>query len=130
MARRLSPTQNVIFSAGWALMVALIFLMLARFAGLVLDSPVVFCALVLLGPTISAALCDRLSAIAFGALGLGAGLLVFCLIGAMFFVDYGDWGRVGLMIPLVSLGCLMVNISLWWCIHRLRQPSTPTTATP
>jgi hypothetical protein len=130
MTRALSPAQNAIFSAGWALVIVLILLVLARFANLTLDSIAVLCGLVLLGPVVSAAFCRRLSGVLLGAIGLVIGLLIVGLIAALFFVDLVDWTRLGLVVPLVLLADLIVSVPLWWCIRRFRKISAPTTSTP
>jgi hypothetical protein len=108
----------MLLSAGWALLIVLILLVLAGFAGLILDGPAVFCALILLGPIVSAVFCDRLNGVLLGAVGLGAGLLIADLIAAVFFTALVDWVRVLILIPPLMFGHVVVGVFLWWSIGK------------
>jgi hypothetical protein len=131
MARTLSPIQNAILSAGWALLVVLVVLLLAHFAGLTLNNQPFLYGLLFLGPVVSAAFCRRLSGVLLGAVGFGAGVLLGGLIATLSVKSMSvAWTRAAILIPLVAIGELLVSIPLWWCVRRFQRVSAQTASTP
>jgi hypothetical protein len=130
MTRTLSPIQNGIINAAWALGFLLVVLVLAQTVGIRLDDSPVLYGLLLLGPVLSAAFCHRLLGVLLGAIGFGTGVVLAALLTLASTGSANvDWGRVAVLVPLVSLAGLAAGIPVWWCTGRFRRMIAATTST-